>query len=336
MKIEAWWFENTQSEKEILQPEWFTPKTHCGIYAEFERIEFPFHLSVQTFCKQEKVFFTEIDIDNVKGSPQFDLLVKDNAVLIKILAENSKRLPDHICVTIKMKGRVYKRQNKCKYSLIQGAITDFNGNPFPAAVVFLRKAFGGKCPYIGVWSDKSGKYSVMVPNGSYGAFYVEDNSYKISTLENWSWKMWVDGNEIHNFKIGNGEVYGLSVWEAAGGGNILFLYFRPMILPQIKRQEYTITLNGIDRKLTDIQPDLVKDNLKVFIDHKQMNLLSLQKIYETGIYNESDYTLIAYVAQIKKPALERGKHTVIVEYEAIDKYKAQSQGRTHFFTDDLL
>ena len=50
-------------------------------------------------------------------------------------------------------------------------------------------------------------------------------SGKKSSLENWSWKMCVDRDEIHNFKIGTGEVYGLSVREDTGGGNFLFMYF---------------------------------------------------------------------------------------------------------------
>lgn len=336
MNIEAWWFENKQSEEEILQPEWFTPKTHCGIYAEMGEIEFPFRLSVGTYRKKEKIFAKSLDIYHTESSQEYDLMVKNNAVLIKIFTENAEGLPDRICVTIKTKDQKVKRQINCQYSLMQGSITDFEGNPFPAAVVFMRKAFGGNSPSIGAWSDKNGKYSVTVPNGLYGAFYVEDDSYKVSTLENWSWKMCIDRDELHNFKIGTGEVYGLSVREDTGGRDILFLYFRPMILPQIKMLEYNIKLNGKDRKVIDIQPGLEKNNLKVYIDEKKANIFSLQKIYETGIYKEEDYTLIAYVAQIEKPVLRSGKHTVIVEYETVGKYKSQSQGRTQFYVNSLL
>ena len=118
------------------------------------------------------------------------------------------------------------------FTVLRRAIGEFRpdvihfhwANPFPAAVVFMRKAFGGNCPCIGCWSDKDGKYSVTVPNGLYCAFYVEDNSYKESTLENWSWRMFVDRDEVHDFKIGTGEVYGLSVWEDTGGRDILFTF----------------------------------------------------------------------------------------------------------------
>ena len=85
--------------------------------------------------------------------------------------------------------------------------------------------------------------------------------------------MCVDRDEIHNFKIGTGEVYGLSVREDTGGGNFLFMYFRPMILPQIRMQEYTVNLNGKNRKVMDIQPDLEEKDLQVFIDNEKAKIL---------------------------------------------------------------
>ena len=336
MNIESWWFENKQNRDEILQPDWFIPKTHCGVYIEFEKIELPFQIKIVTFCQKEKIFFKAFDITDAESTQEYDIFMKGNVCLVKVFAETIKGLPDNIAVTIKTNGKSYKKDIKCQYSIIKGSTTDFNGRAFPAAVVFQRRAFGGNYPYIGVWSDKAGKYSITVPNGEYCAYHVEDNSYKKSSLENWSWKMCVDRDEIHNFKIGTGEVYGLSVREDTGGGNFLFMYFRPMILPQIRMQEYTVNLNGKNRKVMDIQPDLEEKDLQVFIDNEKAKILSIQKIYETGRYNEGDYIVIAYVVQIKKPHLNRGKHTAIVEYQTTGKFVAQSQGRTNFFVNSIL
>ena len=58
MNIEAWWFNNTQEKKEILQPEWFTPKTHLGIYIELQKIQFPIGLNVIAY-KNGLVTYTE-------------------------------------------------------------------------------------------------------------------------------------------------------------------------------------------------------------------------------------------------------------------------------------
>ncbi len=45
MKIDAWWFENKQTENEILQPEFAVSKTHLGIYAELDELSYPFKIS---------------------------------------------------------------------------------------------------------------------------------------------------------------------------------------------------------------------------------------------------------------------------------------------------
>ena len=334
MVIEAWWFENRQRSEDILQPDWFTPRTHCGVYLELDKEE-PLRLTVRAFSRSVD-FEREVEIRGTESREDYDLLVKDRAVVLKIFADGVCGLPEQISVRVRIGERVYGKEIKCEYSCIRGRTTDFEGNPFPAAVVFERKAFGGKIPCIGTWSDRNGNYSVVVPNGRYGAFYVEDHSYKISTLENWSWKMVVDRDERQDFKIGTGEVYGLSVWESPGVSNALFLYFRPMILPQIKTEKFDVTLDHEKREVVDIQPDLEKEDLRICIDDREVRIFSVQRIYETGIYEEGDYSLIAYVVQAEKPVLSRGKHTAVVEYETSGKYRSQSQGRTHFFVVSVL
>lgn len=336
MHIDAWWFENTQQAEKILQPEWFTPKTHCGVCLEFEKLKFPFRFSVQAFCNAQMMFSRSFEICNAKDVSAYDIFIKNDAVLIKLFAENASGLAEIICVTVETEHKTYKKQVKCKYSTIRGRITDFNGAPFPAAVAFERRAFGGKAPYIGAWSDKAGNYCVTVPNGDYGAFYVADNSYKTKTLENWSWNMCVDRDETHDFKIGTGEVYGLYARENADLGDILFLYFRPMILPQIRMQKRTIRLNNEPREVIDVQPDLEKDDIQIYLDGQKLKIYSLQRIYETGIYNDGEYIVIAYIVQAGKPILNRGKHTVIVEYNTAGNYKAQGQGRTQFFVRSVV
>ena len=355
MKIEAWWFNNTQKKKEILQPDWFTPKTHLGIYIEPQKIQFPIALNViayqnglvtytekteicdENYCEKYKTYEnrqspkTCEDCEKYEKKKHYDVFIKNDRILIKLFPRRLCPLPDKLHIQLKIKNKTHKKDVKCLYSVIKGRTTDFDFNPFPAPVVFERKFFGGKTPYIGVWSDKDGYYSVTVPNGEYDAFYVDDNTYKVSTLENWSWKMTVDGNENHHFKIGTGEVYGLSVSEHTGGGNILFVYFRPMVLPEIRYEKYQISLNGKKREVTDVQPDLRPENLKILIDGRKVNIFSLQKIYETGKVNGEDFTLVSYVAQTERPLLEKGKHTLILEYRKVKKYKSESQGRTQFF-----
>ena len=104
-----------------------------------------------------------------------------------------------------------------------------------------------------------------------------------------------------------------------------------MILPQIKTEKFDVTLDHEKREVVDIQPDLEKEDLRICIDGREVRIFSVQRIYEEG-----DYSLIAYVVQAEKPVLSRGKHTAVVEYETSGKYRSQSQGRTHFFVDSVL
>lgn len=54
MKIDAWWFENKQTENEILQPEFAVSKTHLGIYAELDELSYPFKISAVAKKKTKK------------------------------------------------------------------------------------------------------------------------------------------------------------------------------------------------------------------------------------------------------------------------------------------
>lgn len=203
--------------------------------------------------------------------------------------------------------------------------TDFQGNPFQAAVVFQRKLFGGKTPSIGVWSDVKGEYSVIIPTGKYDSFYVDDNSYNVSSLENWSWNMHVDCDATHNFKIGNGEVYNLSVTEEE---NNLIISFRPMILPSIKKVETNISIEGESYLLVDIQPDIEKEDLSVSIDGQIVPILSIERDYEKIMDGEKKIALIIYKIKIDKPEIIRYSSLLILEYQSYGQYKTCGQGRT--------
>ncbi len=132
------------------------------------------------------------------------------SINLKCTVKEAAGLPGDILVKIKSQEWEYQEQVTCAYARLHGRITDFDGNPFPAPLLLSRIGFAD-APYMGVWSDRNGEYSVVVPTGCYNAFYVDDNSYGKSTLENWSWHMIVDRDEEHNFKVGNGEVYSLTV-----------------------------------------------------------------------------------------------------------------------------
>ncbi|MDE7325902.1 MAG: hypothetical protein K2N63_06470 [Lachnospiraceae bacterium] len=335
MKIEAWWFENKQKPEEILQPEWMTPRTHFGIYAELGGDSCPLTLCVTARSGNLVLYQGEYILeDSEQACESYESSFCDGGLNFTGYVGDVKGLPDEILVEIRCGGKEYKKQISCEYARLYGCITDFDGNPFPAPLMLARIGFaGGSC--LGAWSDKNGEYSIVVPKGCYNTFYVDDSSYKVSTLENWSWHMLVDGDEEHNFKIGNGEVYSLSVWSNNGGSSALFFWFRPMILA--KKEEYEVTINGEKRGVLDISPELKPEDITVTLNGVKLPVLSLQKIYETG----TNYTMPSYVVQTKRynGLPTTGKQTVILEYDTVRRageqtYIARSQGRYQFYYKD--
>lgn len=327
MKIDAWWFENNQPINEILQPKWFTPRTHFSVYLENDKFVFPLKLSIIAKQNDTVLFLAEYAINDLQDTEEYEIMQKGNAILFKGFAEHIKGLPNSLAISI------INNQYECKtlipltYATISGKTTDFQGKPFPSAVVFQRKLFGGKTPSIGVWSDINGQYSVTIPTGKYGSFYVDDNSYNITTLENWSWNMDVSGNETHDFKIGNAEVYNLFVTEE---NDNLIITFRPMVLPTIKKIEKIIDIKGEKYLLFDIQPNIIQQDLTVLINGDKIPIVSVESDYERIINIDNKIALIIYKVKIKKPKILKKNSLLILEYQTNGQYKTCSQGRTCF------
>jgi len=344
MKIDAWWFNNTQTAEDALYqipgvPD-LTPQTHLGIYAEGGTLEYPIRLEVSATAGSKVLYENQLVFtDETSNSDDCAISVyikADGSILdCKIAADTLPVLPDNINVEIKSGGSVYSANIACEYATLSGKITNFSGNPFPSPAVFAKTGFENnqQLPFMWVWSRKDGTYSITVPKGHYHHFYVDDNTYGTSTLENWSWHMIVDRDETHDFKVGTGEVYSLCAWANNGGFSTLFIYFRPMILKTAGK--YQVEINGNAYNIEDISPSLNLEDMYVTINGYELEQLSLQRIYETGT---GGAIMPAYVLQAKRYPNSReystvGKQTLIVEYNTVDKNgdTAQSQGRTQFY-----
>lgn len=338
--IDARWFNSMQKEADILQPEFFTPETHFQLYAELPEAALPIEINVSAFNSGAAVFEKSYIVDNLEDEREFDFQIdtKNGIITLRHLADTLENNPDRLDIKILTGENVYTESIVCAYATISGKTTDFEGNPFPAAVIFNARGFGNIC---GVWSDADGNYSITIPKGEYNSIFVDDNSYGKTSLEAWAWKMIIDRDKEHNFKIGNGEVYSLDVWTDNGGFPNLFVFFRPMILPNIKMSEYSIQINNTDYSVIDICPEIALDDIRVEINDRKMKNISLQKIYETGDLGEQKaMAMPAYILQIERYVQDcsaRGKQTLILEYNAPitgpdgQCIRARSQGRTQFF-----
>jgi len=195
MLIDAWWFNNTQTTKDALYqypdipPQMLTPKTHLGIYAEPGILEFPVRLELSVLIEdkilyEKQLVFTEAQSKNDEYI--FDIYLETDGSIIdgKIVAETLPVLPEKIKVVIKSGENVYSKEINCEYATLSGKIVDFSGNPFPSPFILRRTGFENniEIPYMWVWSRKDGTYSITVPKGVYHHFYVDDNTYRISTL----------------------------------------------------------------------------------------------------------------------------------------------------------
>ena len=117
--------------------------------------------------------------------------------------------------------------------------------------------------------------------------------------------MYVDRDEQHNLKVGNGEVYSLTPWTVNGGLPLLMFYFRPMMLGNITERPLG------ERKLLGWNFNLSKECITVYIDGVKMKNYGLQRIFE----NSEKISMPAYIIQTEKPEIKTGKHTAIVEFD---------------------
>lgn len=338
--FDAWWFNNTQQNSDVLQPEFFTPKTHFGVYAELGELNFPFTLIFSARNENDSILYSkEFYIDNSENYVDFEIELKqkEGTFKLKSLSETLPELPSYIDIEYKDDKKEYKDTITCSYSRLHGRITDFSGKAFRAPLLMYRIGFD-KNAYMGIWSKNDGEFSVIVPNGTYNAFFIDDDSYGETTLECWGWHMIVDRDERFEFKIGNGEVYSLHAWPSNGGLSTLFIYFRPMILPSLKKAEYELNINDRKFNIIDIAPELYIEDINIWINGICGEILSLQKIYETEQDDTGLLGLPGYVVQIRKNHTTTGKQTIILEYDTHERKRndknvilAQSQGYLQYF-----
>ena len=333
--ITAWWFNNVQTESDVLQPDFFVPKTHFRIDAKFAGEEAPTEIRIAAYLDGE----VEFEKSYVEG---FTIHIAEGISILSLtdFTESLHKNPERLLITIHTDNETHTSDIECTYVTLSGQITDFEGKPFQAMVAFNRNDFEAIPTGLGVWSDAHGRYSITLPAGAYNSIVVTDNTIWKTSLEGWCWRMTLDQDETHDFKIGNGEVYSLNAWTDNGGIPNLFIFFRPMVLPHLKADnydvensmkngDYNIEINGNHFSVADIAPELEPSHLRVTINGNNLDILSIQKIYETSA--SGGVSMPAYIVQT--PRINKGdKQTLIVEY---DTGKFKSQGRMQFYYNSL-
>ena len=162
--------------------------------------------------------------------------------------------------------------NKGGYVTISGTVTDFDNNSIENVSIEIKdKNFK---TIDSTLSDKDGKYKFEIKKGSYYALSaVSKNDYAKRKLEYWAWNIPAYKSLKINIKSDKLELYGVNIFKIQGAFPAYSIYVRPMSLSMFhNNSEYNDTIN--------LAPELDKVKFKILLDGQNLNLYSIQKLYE--------------------------------------------------------
>ncbi|MBN1291331.1 MAG: hypothetical protein JXB48_05775 [Candidatus Latescibacteria bacterium] len=279
-----------------------------------------FQVQADVYAKNgEKVYAGNFEVTKGQNQNSFSALFKDDYFSLECPVEYLAENPDRIKVTIKSPDGEITDEIKCRYQRLFGHVSDYDGNPFEGIVSISPEAF---LSGTSIRCDSSGNYDIEVPERTYNTIICFSDSYGISTLEVWAWHIIMDSEQRLDFKVGTGEVYNLNAWPNDGGPNTYFISFRPMILPLTQSYnmkdflesipKYPVTINNNEFQAVSEVFDLDTEDVKVWINGKQVQIISLQKYFETGRNTAQP----SYIVQVSRDGLSRtGKQTIKLEFE---------------------
>lgn len=275
-----------------------------------------FTLKIEVYQEDDnKVFEEEFFIKNKKADKDCQLSFNNDFFKLVYPVEYAEKNPDKIILTISDSNGQRSKEIQCRYNKLHGRIYDFDGNPFKAFVTIRSNDFNFNTS---IWSDSLGYYEIELPERTYNDIAVVDEDYGIKVAEAWAWHIIMDTDQKMDFKIGTGEVYNLNVWSNNGGGNAYFVSFRPMSIHLFKNAENTqeITVTGKKFNFNNLTPYLKIENLKVIVNGKECNIISMQEYFETA----DGFASKAYLLQIDKKGISKtGKQNLMLEFDAREK-----------------
>jgi hypothetical protein len=162
-----------------------------------------------------------------------------------------------------------------------------------------------------------GHYSLLLPQRHYNALFAVADSYGEYTLENWTFNIGGNENLKLNYNIQNAEIYNLHAWENNGGGNSLFIVFRPMILD--KQTINKIKIGGENFNEISFDFNLNKNNFNVSTDNDILKIISVQSFLETDVKGNA---IKSYILQVEYD--KRFRHKLLTVTVNCDDYHGSS------------
>jgi len=175
---------------------------------------------------------------------------------------------------------------------IAGTVTDFGGRTIGGAEVqVVNNQFQ---PVARTTTGSQGEYELRVPAGRYMAL-IAVKDYRVRYLEYWSWNLQATSDLAIDPRIGGLEVYALNAFRPQGGYPALMVYFRPMSLRRFKADS---ARSASGKRLIDIAPQLVAEDVSVVLDGAALDVLALSRVTEAAGPTQS---MVAYLVHVALP-----------------------------------
>lgn len=192
-----------------------------------------------------------------------------------------------------------------------GKVTDYHGNPLSNVDVLIKdKNFQDIYKAI---TDEDGYYEIEVKKDIYYAIAIV-RDYSVKYLEYWAWNVPMIKDQEINAKINGLEIYAINVFVVQGAYEALMIYFRSMSLQRHKNINLRDSINS--NSIINISPDLSKEDIKVEIENREVNLLEINRVKE---YIGQNKYMYSYLIQVELPKNIDRKTYNKVDIELIDR-----------------
>lgn len=113
--IDAWWFNNYQDESDMVQQDFFRPRTHFGILGDIEDVHAPFEIQVTAVDDCDVIIYHETFLitEGIKNE-SIEIEFHEKGFLFKSTADTLPKQPGRL--KIKMKN-IISKSAMVKYTL---------------------------------------------------------------------------------------------------------------------------------------------------------------------------------------------------------------------------
>lgn len=262
-------------------------------------------------------------VDKFNGEQvEIRLLDQDNEFICEVSGNlkrtNSPLMPDMLGSKIRLTERLsraryaqvclhgYGAQVKISpYVKVYGKITDFHDNPRKNAYVMLVRPYGFPAGTAITKTDEDGFYQMRVPAATYHHAFVCDGDYGRETLEFYGWNVVVKPPEFRlNARFDKIEIYRLTAAETPE--RTVIVEFVPMdiahTVSSVKRIfELKGKIDPEDACNEELLPKLDKNNVKVYLDDEELEILTFSQIYYLPKNLGIECLRPAYILEAKIP-----------------------------------